>query len=191
MGSILLLIIGSFSASLCLINPGFGQAFENWQTYMDPAKRFTLFYPSDLLPTGRENFLSSTDLTLGNPNFTREFKIAITYNDDDTSLANYAEGLGISPEKYLLGVEQQLKPSYSIYNFKGESLQSNDLYGFPTVSNTIDYTNHFGESGRTMNALAVVNGKGSFLFSYSNGLEDFEEYLPVVRQIMKSIIILK
>ena len=88
-------------------------------------------------------------------------------------------------------MEQQLKPSYSNYNLKGESLQSKDLYGFPTVSNIIDYTNHFGEAGRTMNTLAVVNGKGSFLFSYSNGLEDFEEYLPVVRQIMKSIIILK
>ena len=113
------------------------------------------------------------------------------YNDDDTSLLNYAQGLEISPDNYLLAVEEQLKASYQIYNLVGELLHSNDLYGFPTVSNTVDYTNFLGESGRTKNVLAIVNGKGSFLFSYSNSVDAYEEYLPIVNKIMKSIIILK
>jgi hypothetical protein len=99
-------------------------------------------------------------LTLGNLNFAREFKITIMYNDDDKSLLNYARGLKISPDNYLLAVEKQLKPSFQIYNLGLELSHSNDLYGFPTVSNTVDYTNYLGESGRTMNVLAVVNGKG-------------------------------
>ena len=174
-----------------ILEPVFGQSIENWQTYVDPAKRFTLFYPPDLQTKGRENFLSSVDLTLGNPNFAREFKITVMYNDDDTSLLNHAQGLEISPDSYLLTVEEQLKPSYQIYNLAGELSHSTDLYGFPTVSNIVDYTNYLGESGRTMNVLAVINGKGSFLFSYSNSVDAYDEYLPIVNQIIKSIVILK
>jgi hypothetical protein len=177
----------------CILNiePIYGQSIENWHSYTDPAKRFTLFYPPDLETKGRENFLSSVDLTLGNQNFPKEFKISVTYNDDDASLLNYAQGLEISPDNYLLAVEDQLKASYQIYNLDEKFLHSNNLYGFPTVSNSVDYTNYLGESGRTKNVLAIVNGKGSFLFSYSNSLEAYDEYLPTINQIMKSIVILK
>lgn len=173
------------------IGPIYGQSFENWRSYTDPAKRFTLFYPPDLEIKGRENFLSSVDLTLDNQNFPREFKITVTYNDDDASLLNYAQGLEISPDNYLLAVEDQLKASYQLYNLEGKFLHSNNLYGFPTVSNRVDYTNYLGESGRTKNVLAIVNGKGSFLFSYSNNLDAYDEYLPIINQIIKSIVILK
>src|SRR5215510_11559410 len=83
-----------------------------WQTYVDPAGRFTLYYPPDLQTQGKENFLSSIDLTLGNPNLPREFKITVTYDDDDTSLFQYVQNLQILPEDYLLGIEKELKPSY-------------------------------------------------------------------------------
>ena len=166
-------------------------AMEDWQTYVDPAGRFTVFYPPDLQAQGKENFLSSIDLTLGNSSYPREFKITITYNDDDSSLLQYAEGLELSPENYLLGLENQLKPSYQVYNLVSDTSNSDELYGFPTVSNTVDFTNHHGESGRTMNVLAIINGKGSFMVSYSNTVEAFYEYLPIVNQIMKSVVILK
>jgi hypothetical protein len=169
----------------------YAQNIENWQTFTDPAKRFILFYPPDLQIKGRENFLSSVDLTLGNQNFPREFKITVTYNDDDKSLLNYAQGPEISPDNYLLAVEKQLKPSYQVYDGGAKFLQSENLYGFPTVSNTVDYTNYLGESGRTKNVLAIVNGKGSFLLSYSNSLEAYNGDLPSVNQIIKSIVILK
>lgn len=170
----------------------FGQdAIENWQTYVDPASRFTIFYPPDLQPEGKENFLSSVDLTLGNSSYAREFKITITYNDEDTSLLEYVEDLEISPENYLLGLENQLKSAYQTYTLVSDASNSDELYGFPTVSNMVDFTNHLGESGRTMNVLAIINGKGSFMFSYSNTVEAFYEYLPTVNQIMKSIVILK
>ena len=182
-----------FSIFFCILNIEsiYAQNIENWQTYTDPAKRFILIYPPDLELKGRENFLSSVDLTLGNQNFPKEFKISVTYNDDDASLLNYAQGLEISPDNYLLAVEDQLKASYQIYNLDEKFLHSNNLYGFPTVSNSVDYTNYLGESGRTKNVLAIVNGKGSFLFSYSNSLEAYDEYLPTINQIIKSIVILK
>jgi hypothetical protein len=174
------------------VQAGYGQdAIEDWQTYVDPADRFTVFYPSDLQAQGKENFLSSTDLILGNSSYPREFKISITYNDDDSSLLQYAEGLELSPENYLLSLENQLKPSYQVYDPVSDTSNSDELYGFPTVSNTVDFTNHNGESGRTMNVLAIINGKGSFMFSYSNTVEAFYEYLPTVNQIMKSVVILK
>jgi hypothetical protein len=174
------------------IQAAYGQdAIDNWQTYVDPAGRFTIFYPPDLQAQGKENFLSSVDLTLGNPNFAREFKITITYNDDDSSLVDYVNGLQISPENYLLAIENQLRPSYQVYNLLGQPSNSDELYGFPTVSNTVDFTNHLGESGRTMNVLAIINGQGSFMFTYSNTVEAFYEYVPTVNQIMKSIVILK
>ena len=69
----------------------YAQNIENWQTFTDPAKRFILFYPPDLEIKGRENFLSSVDVTLGNQNFNRGLKITVTYNDDDKSLVNYAQ----------------------------------------------------------------------------------------------------
>jgi hypothetical protein len=179
---------------LCILNiaPTFGQDnLEVWQTYVEPAGRFKVFYPPDLQAEGKENFLSSVDLNLDNPNFAREFKITVMYNDDDSSLLNYAQGLEISPGNYLLALEDQLKSSYQVYNLLDEPSISNDLYGFPTVSNTIDFTNHLGESGRTMNLLAVINGQGSFMFSYSNSVKAFYEYLPTVNQIIKSVVILK
>jgi hypothetical protein len=182
-----------FSMFFCVINIEsiYAQNIENWQTFTDPAKRFILFYPPDLELKGRENFLSSVDVTLGNQNFDRGFKITVTYNDDDKSLLNYAQGLVISADNYLLAVEEQLKPSYQVYNVGTKFLRSENLYGFPTVSNTVDYTNYHGESGRTKNVLAIVNGKGSFLLSYSNSLEAYNGYLPTVNQIIKSIVILK
>ena len=167
------------------------QNIEDWKTFTDPAKRFILFYPPDLELKGRENFLSSVDVTLGNQNFNRGLKITVTYNDDDKSLANYAQGAEISPDKYLLAVEEQLKPTYQVYNVGTKFLHSENLYGFPTVSNTVDHTNYLGESGRTKNVLAIVNGKGSFLLSYSNSLGAYNGYLPTVNQIIKSIVILK
>jgi hypothetical protein len=53
------------------------------------------------------------------------------------------------------------------------------------------YHKILGESGRTMNVLALINGQGSFMFSYSNSVEAFYEYLPTVNQIIKSVVILK
>ena len=172
-------------------NSIYAQNIENWKTFTDPAKRFILFYPPDLELKGRENFLSSVDLTLGNPNFDKGFKITVTYNDDDKSLLDYVNGQEILPDNYLLAVEEQLKPSYQVYKVGTKFLRSENLYGFPTVSNTVDYTNYLGESGRTKNVLAIVNGKGSFLLSYSNSLEAYNGYLPTVSQIIKSIVILK
>lgn len=178
--------------SLAANIPAYGQEdLGDWQTYVDPAGRFTLYYPPDLQAQGKENFLSSTDLTLGSPDFPREFKITVTYNDDDTSLSKYIQNLEISPENYLIGIENQLKSSYLTYNTVSGTSDSDELYGFPTVSNTVDHTNHLGESGRTMNTLAIVNGKGSFMFSYSNSVEKFDEYLSIVNQILKSVVILK
>ena len=164
---------------------------DNWITYDDPAGRFTIFYPPELQAEGRENFLSSVDLTLGNPNFAREFKITVTYNDDDQSLINYAQGLEISPERYLAAIEDQSRPSYQTYNLVDKPANTDSLYGFPAVTNTVEFTNYLGESGRTMNVLAVINGKGSFLFSYFNSNESFNKYLPTVNQIIKSVVILK
>ena len=102
------------SISFCILNIEsiYAQNIENWQTFTDSAKRFILFYPPDLEIKGRENFLSSVDVTLGNQNFDRGFKITVTYNDDDKSLLNYAQGQDISLNNYLLAMEEQLKPSY-------------------------------------------------------------------------------
>lgn len=174
------------------VEPALGQTnIEDWNMYGDPGGRFTVFYPPELQAEGKENFLSSVDLSLGNPNYAREFKITIMYNHDDPSLTDYIQGLEISPQNYLLALENQLKPSYQVYTILDVPSTSDDLYGFPTVSNVIDFTNHLGESGRTMNVLAVVNGQGSFLFSYSNSVESFYEYLPTVNEIIKSIVVLK
>jgi hypothetical protein len=180
-----------FSCASIFVKATYGQSIENWKTFTDPAKRFIIFYPPDLEIKGRENFLSSVDVTLGNQNFDRGFKIMATYNDDDKSLLDYVKGQEISPDNYLLAVEEQLKPSYQVYNVGTKFLRSENLYGFPTVSNTVDYTNYLGQSGRTKNVLAIVNGKGSFLLSYSNSLEAYNGYLPTVNQIIKSIVILK
>jgi hypothetical protein len=190
----LLSIYVATSVIVCVMNigPAFSQDnIENWNMYADPGGRFTVFYPSELQAEGKENFLSSVDLTLRNPNFAREFKITIMYNHEDPSLLDYTQGLEISPQNYLLALENQLKPSYQDYNLLDEPSNSNDVYGFPTVSNTLDFTNHLGESGRTLNVLAVINGQGSFLFSYSNSVESFYEYLPTVNQIIKSVVVLK
>ena len=193
MNNALVLGVTLFSISFCILNIEsiYAQNIENWLTYTDPAKRFILFYPPDLEIKGKENFLSSVDVTLGNQNFDRAFKITVMYNDDDKSLLDHIKGLGISPDKYLLELEEQLKPSYQVYHAGAKFLRSENLYGFPTVSNTVDYTNYLGESGRTKNVLAIVNGKGSFLLSYSNSLEAYNGYLPTVNQIIKSIVILK
>ena len=189
----IILGVSMFSISFFVLNMQsiYAQNIENWLTYADPAKRFILFYPPDLELKGRENFLSSVDVTLGNQNFDRGFKITVTYHADDKLLSNHTQGQDISPDNYLLAMEELQKPSYQVYNVGGKFLRSENLYGFPTVSNTVDFTNYLGESGRTKNVLAIVNGKGSFLLSYSNSLEAYNGYLPTVNQIIKSIVILK
>lgn len=169
---------------------GFGQGIENWQTYVDHDKRFTLFYPPDLQAKGKENFLSSIDMTLTKPDSPRPFKITITYSINDTNL-DYTGNEIIKPEYNLRKLEDLLMPSYQSYNRVEGNLSSYSLYGFPTVGSVIDYTKHDGESGRVLNILGIIKGKNSFLFSYSNSIEAFYKYLPTVNEILKSIIILK
>ncbi len=158
---------------------------ENWKTFVDPEKRFTLFYPPNLQAKGKENFLSSTDLILTNPNASRQFKITVSYVANDSSL-NYTGNQKIVPYNDLRDLEQQIKPAFQIYNIVQNSSTSYDLYGFPTAGNIIDYTRHNGESGRMLNVLGIVKGKSSFLFSYSNSVEGFYRYLPIVNQIINS-----
>jgi hypothetical protein len=99
MRNALILLVTLFSIFLFILNIEsiYAQNIENWQTFTDPAKRFILFYPPDLEIKGRENFLSSVDVTLGNQNFDRGFKITVTYNDDDETLLDHIQGVEISP----------------------------------------------------------------------------------------------
>jgi hypothetical protein len=77
-------------------------------TYVDPEKKFTLFYPPEWIAKGKENFLSTTDLTLTNPKFERPFQVTITYTLNDSSLTNGAQQT--TAENNLRHVEDQMKP---------------------------------------------------------------------------------
>jgi hypothetical protein len=169
---------------------GFGQAVENWQTYTDPDKTFTLFYPPGWTAKGKANFLSSTDLTLTNTNSPRPFEISITYIINDTSM-NYTGNGDIVPANDLHNVEQQLSPTYQQYTFVKSDSSTYSVYGFPTASNTYDYIKHSGEKGRVLNIFAVVKGKNSFFISYTNNKQSFNKLLPDINEIIKSIVILK
>ena len=87
------------------LQPSYGQLdVNNWQTYVDPDKKFTLFYPPGWTTKGKENFLSSIDLTLTNPNSTKPFQITITYIMNDSSL-NYTGNEIIVPANNLRNLE--------------------------------------------------------------------------------------
>jgi hypothetical protein len=170
---------------------GYGQnEINNWQTYVDSDKRFTLFYPPGWTTKGKENFLSSIDLTLTNPNYTKPFQVTITYIVNDSSL-NYTGNEIIVPENDLRILEGQLKGAYQLYTFVSKGSPTYSVYGFPTASNIVDYTKYNGQNGRLLNVLSVVKGKSSFLLSYSNKKQGFYKLLPLVSEIMKSIVILK
>ena len=64
-------------------------------------------------------------------------------------------------------------------------------YGFPTASDIVDYTKYNGQTGRMLNILGIVNGKSSFLLSYSNNKQAFYKSLPIFSEIAKSVVILK
>lgn len=172
------------------LNQVYGQAMENWKIFVDPAKRFTLFYPPDLTAKGKDNFLSSTDLTLNKPNSPKQFKITVTYSLNDTNL-NYPENKTIIPAFDLKNLEAQVKPAFQIYKIVNDNLSSYDLYGYPTIGNIVDYTKYDGESGRTLNVLGIIQGKNSFVMSYSNAIEAFYKYLPTVNDIIKTVVLLK
>ena len=72
---------------------------------------------------------------------------------------------------------------------KGSSAYS--VYGFPTASDIVDYTKYNGQTGRILNVLGIVKGKSSFLLSYSNTKDAFYKSLPIVSEIMKSVVILR
>ena len=61
----MILGVSMFSIAFFVLNMQsiYAQNIENWLTYADPTKRFILFYPPDLELKGRENFLSSVDVT--------------------------------------------------------------------------------------------------------------------------------
>ena len=89
------------------LQPSYGQLdVDNWQTYVDPDKKFTLFYPPGWTTKGKENFLSSIDLTLANPNATKQFKITITYIVNDSS-RNHTGNEIIDPANNLRNLERQ------------------------------------------------------------------------------------
>ena len=104
-------ILGSVIFTIFL-QLGYGQNdINNWQTYVDPDKRFTFFYPPGWTTKGKENFLSSIDLTLTNPNSTKPFQVTIAYIVNDSSL-NYTGNEIIVPENNLWILEGQLKGAY-------------------------------------------------------------------------------
>lgn len=173
--------------SLVLFQSAFAQTtIENWQTYTDPEKRFTLFYPPNWVAEGKKNFLSSVDLTLTDPKSDR-LRVFITYRVND-SMLNSSQ---ITPEVALGKYEDELKPAYRLYSAIGKSPTAYSVYGFPTASDVIDYTKHSGQSGRSLNVLAIVNGKNTFSLTYSNSIESFYQSLPLSEEIIKSILILR
>ncbi len=91
---------------------------DNWQTYVDADKRFTLFYPSAWTIKGKENFLSSIDLTSTNPNSSSS-RITIAYSMNDSSL-NYTGDEIIVPQNNLRKLEEQMKAAYQTYEVVGK-----------------------------------------------------------------------
>jgi len=184
-------ILGCVIFTFIFLQPSYGQKeIDNWQTYIDPDKRFTLFYPPGWTTKGKVNFLSSIDLTLTNPNSTQPFQITITYIINDPSL-NYTGNEIIIPENNLHNLEEQLKAAYQLYIVVRKGSPAYSIYGFPTSSDIVDYTKFDGETGRILNVLGIVKGKNSFFFTYSNDKQAFYKSLPLVSEIMRSIVILK
>jgi hypothetical protein len=184
-----------FLLTVCLIivpctHTSYGQAeLEGWKIYVDPEKKFTLFYPPEWTAKGKENFLSTTDLTLTNPKFERPFQIAITYRLNDSSITNRTQQ--VAPENNLIYLENQMKPSYQGYNIVTKNPENYSIYGFPTASDVADYRKHSGETGRVLHVDAIINNKNSLLLSYFNNVENFYRQLPIIKSIINSIIILK
>ena len=54
----------------------------------------------------------------------------------------------------------------------------------------MDDKKYNGQAGRMLNVFAIINGKSSFLLSYSNNKQAFYKSLPTVLAITKSIVIL-
>src|SRR6476660_9684555 len=180
-----------FAIFVLYLQSSYGQLdVDNWPTYVDPDNKFTLFYPSAWITKGKENFLSSNDLTLANPNATKPFQITSTYIMNDSSL-NYTGNEIIVPANNLLNIEGQLKEAYQQYIVVAKGSPAYSIYGFPTASDIVDYTKYNGQTGRMLNVLGIINGKSSFLLSYSNNKLAFYKSFPIVSEIMKSIVILK
>ncbi|MGC2425822.1 MAG: hypothetical protein WA421_02200 [Nitrososphaeraceae archaeon] len=189
--SIIVMSILYFAIFSLYLQPSYGQLdANNWQTYVDPDKRFTLFYPPGWITKGKENFLSTIDLTLTNPNSTKPFQITITYVMNDSSL-NYTGNEIIVPANNLRNLEGQLKDAYQQFTVGGKGSSAYSVYGFPTASDIVDYTEYNGQTGRMLIVLGVVNGKSTFLLSYSNNKEAFYKSLPIFSEIAKSVVILK
>jgi len=178
-----------FAIFVLYLQSSYGQLDVNWQTYVDPAKKFTLFYPPGWITKGKENFLSSIDLALTNPNATKPFQITITYIMNDSSL-NYTRNEIIVPANNLRNLEGELKDEYQQYIVVGKGSPAYSIYGFPTASDIVDYTKYNGQAGRMLNVLGILKGKSTFLLSYSNDKQAFYKSLPIVSEIMKSIVIL-
>jgi len=179
-----------FAIFVLYLQSSYGQLdVDNWQTYVDPDKKFTLFYPPGWITKGKENFLSSIDLTLTNPNATKPFQITITYIMNDSSL-NYTRNEIIVPANNLRNLEGELKDEYQQYIVVGKGSPAYSIYGFPTASDIVDYTKYNEQTGRMLNVLGIIKGKSSFLISYSNDKQAFYKSLPIVSEIMKSIVIL-
>jgi hypothetical protein len=170
-----------------LFQSAFAQTtLENWQTYADPEKRFTLFYPPSWLAEGKKNFLSSVDLTLTEPR-SDPLRVFITYRVND-SMLNSSQ---ITPEVALGKYEDEQKPAYRLYSVIRKSPRAYSVYGFPAASDLVDYTKHGGQFGRSLNVLAIVNGKNTFSLTYSNSIQSFYQSLPLVEEIITSILILR
>ena len=179
------LVIPTLSCAILafFLQPSYGQIeMDNWQTYVDPDKKFTLFYPPEWTTKGKENFLSSIDLTLMNPNSTKPFQITITYIMNDSSL-NYSGNEIIVPANNLRNLEGQLKEAYQQFTVVSKGSSAYSVYGFPTASDIVDYTKYNGQTGRMLNVLGIVKGKSSFLLTYSNNKQGFYKSLPIVSEI--------
>jgi hypothetical protein len=142
-----------------------------------------------MIVKGKENFLSTTDLTLTNPKFERPFQVAITYVLNDSSITNRTQQG--APENNLIYLENQMKPSYQGYNIVTKNPENYLIYGFPTASDVADYRKHSGETGRVLHVDAIINNKNSFLLSYFNNVENFYRQLPIIKSMINSIIILR
>ena len=168
-----------FAIFVLYLQSSYGQLdVDNWQTYVDPAKKFTLFYPPGWITKGKENFLSSIDLTLTNPNATKPFQITITYITNDSSL-NHTGNEIIVPANNLRNLEGELKDEYQQYIVVGKGSPAYSIYGFPTASDIVDYTKYNGQAGRMLNVLGIVKGKSTFLLSYSNDKQAFTNHFQL------------
>jgi eukaryotic-like serine/threonine-protein kinase len=149
-------------------------AIANLLTYENSTNDIKLQYPSDWF---KDLNVSSPDVVTFFPSVNSNASLTVTVDD-------ISDEKGISLAQYASDSNDAIKHIFKDFKLVGSST-NNTLAGLPAYKSVYNYAGNNNTKVQGM-GIGAIKGDKVYIFTYEAGPNEYDKYLPIVQQLIKS-----